>query len=486
MGLSAGLSDTPSPRTRFLSRIPVAAWISACIAALVCGTLFLAVYLSLEHQRQVLAEERKKLADVLLAHYVDTARVFLLNDDVLSLNLLLGEPPHLAGLKYVAVVDTRGIIAAHSDPTKVGSLFETAAKGANKPGAGRLAVDRASLPEATSLVDLTRPVVLGTRELGSVHVGVSVEQLRSGVKVDVATLLYPLLLFGALTAITVTGVCMFLRIRCERSVSSPISVAEQGAAVHRNIPIPTMPAGKVRHLAKAFRDAVCALRQRAFFPCQGGKRLQSRGNLDSVQVDGVGSGERDITRSQVAVLCAGIRGFREYAEARQPREVLRELNEYFSVAAENIVAHGGSIDKFLGDAVVAVFASSPLEPNHLERAIRSAVALQKALHGKGKQDNQLLKRIGIGISSGIVISGQIGTDLKKAYGAIGESFKAAYSLHLMAHPGGIVMSKEVYQGLEHLVSVEPLPPRRKVERFRSWESFRLLHLVGTKGNDSNS
>jgi len=82
MGLSAGLSDTPSPRTRFLSRIPFAAWISACIAALVCGTLFLAVYLSLEHQRQVLAEERKKLAGVLLAHYVDTARVFLLNDDV--------------------------------------------------------------------------------------------------------------------------------------------------------------------------------------------------------------------------------------------------------------------------------------------------------------------------------------------------------------------------------------------------------------------
>jgi adenylate cyclase len=149
------------------------------------------------------------------------------------------------------------------------------------------------------------------------------------------------------------------------------------------------------------------------------------------------------------------------------------------------VAHGGSIDKFLGDAVVAVFASSPLEPNHSERAIRSAVALQKDLHGRGKHDNQLLKRVGIGISSGVVISGQIGTDLKKAYGSIGESFKTAYSLHLMAHPGGIVMSKEVYRDVEHLVSVEPLPPRRKVERFRSWENFRLLDLVGTKGNGSN-
>ena len=485
MGLSAGFSDTPSPRTNLLSRIPFAARISACIAALVCGTLLLAVYVSLEHQTQVLAEERRKLAEVLLAQYVDTARVFLLNDDVLGLNLLLGEPLRMEGVRYVAVVDTRGIISAHSDPTKVGSLFETTGKRANESGAGRVSVDRSAGPDATSLVDLKKPVVFGARELGSVHMGVSLKQLRSGVKVDVVPLLYPLLLFGALTALTVTVVSMFLRIRCERSVTPPISAAEHAARVNRDVSIPTMPAGKLRDLAKAFRETVCAFRQSAF-PCQEGERSQSRGHLDSAQIDGVGSEGGEVTRSQVAVLCAGIRGFRESTEAREPQEVLRELNEYFSIAAANIVAHSGRIDKFLGDAVVAVFASSPLEPNHSERAIRSAVALQKALHGKEKQENQLLSRVGVGISSGVVISGQIGTDLKTTYGSIGESFKAAYSLHLMAHPGGIVMSKDVYHDVEHLVSVEPLPPRRKVERFRSWENFRLLDLVRTKGNDSRS
>lgn len=482
MASSRGPSDRPSPKRKPGSHVPFPVRISACIAALVCGTLFLAVYLSLEHQRQVLAKERRKLAEVLLAHYVDTARVFIVNEDLLGLSLLFGEPPHMEGLTYVAVVDTRGIITAHSDPTKVGSLFETAGKGANMPGAGHLFVDRTSHGDATSPVDLTRPVLFGGRELGSVHVGVSLKHLRSGLREDVVPLLYPLLLFGALTALTVTAVSMFLRKRREQSVSPPISAAEQGARVNHEVPIPTILAGKMGELAKAFREAVCALRQRAL-PCQEGERSQIRGNLDSVPVDGAGSEGGDITRSQVAVLCAGIRGFRECTEARKPREVLRDLNECFSIAAEIIVAHGGSIDKFVGDAVVAVFTSSPLEPNHSERAIRAAVALQKALHGEGKQDNPLVKRVGIGISSGVVISGQIGTDLKKAYGSIGESFKAAYSLHLMAHPGGIVMSREVYHGVEHLVSVEPLPPRRKVERFRSWESFRLLDLVGTKGND---
>jgi adenylate cyclase len=326
--------------------------------------------------------------------------------------------------------------------------------------------------------------MVGARELGSVHVGVSVKQLRSGGKEDVLPLLYPLLLFGALTALSAIMVSVFVRTRSERSVRLPIHAAEQGARVNHDVPIRTMPAGKLGDLATTFRETLCALRQRAFSR-QGSEPSQGRGNLDSVPVDDAASEGRDITRSQVAVLCAGIRGFRECAEAREPQEVLRELNEYFSIAAENIVAQGGSIDKFLGDAVVAVFASSPLEPNHLERAIRSAVALQKALHGEGKHDNQLLRRVGIGISSGVVISGQIGPDLKKAHGAIGESFKAAYSLHLMAHPGGIVISKEVYRGVEHLVSVEPLPPRRKVERFGSWENFRLLDMIGTKGNESN-
>jgi len=483
MGPSAGFSNTPSPRTRLLSRIPVASRIAACLAAFVCGTLFLAVYLPLENQRQLLEEDRRKLAEVVLAHYVDTARVFLLNDDVLGLNLLLGQPPHMEGLRYVAVVDTRGIITAHSDPTRVGSLFEKGDKGENKPGLARRSMDRSSLPEATSLVDLTKPVMFGATELGSVHVGISPKPLRSIVKEDVFPLLYPPLLFGALTALTVVAVSRLLRTRSERSVSPPISAAEHGARAKRAVSNPTSPAGKLEDLARAFLETLCSVPRRASLG-RGGERSAKRRNLDSVPIDSAEGDGQDITRSQVAVLCAGIRGFRQYAEAREPREVLRELNEYFSIAAESIVAHGGSIDKFLGDAVVAVFASSPLEADHSERAIRSAVALQKALHGEGKGNNQLLERVGIGISSGVVISGQIGTDLKKTYGAIGESFKAAYSLHLMAHPGGIVMSRDVYHGVEDLVSVEPLPPRRKVERFRSWENFRLLDLAGSKRNDS--
>jgi adenylate cyclase len=382
------------------------------------------------------------------------------------------------------VVDTQGIITAHSDPTKIGSRYETAGKRANESGAGRLSVDRSSLPDATGLVDLTRPIVFGARKLGSVHVGVSLRELRSGVNVDVVPLLYPLLLFGAFIALSVTAVAMFLRIRCERSVRLPMSAPEDATRANGDVPVTTMPAGKLGHLARAFQEAVCAFRQKAF-PCQEGEQSRSCGNLGGVQIDRGGSGGGEVTRSQLAVLCAGIRGFRECAEAREPGEVLRELNEYFSIAAEKIIAHGGNIDKFFGDALVAVFASSPLELNHSERAIRAAVALQKALHREGKLENQLLKRVGIGISSGVVISGQIGTDPKKTYGSIGDSFKAAYSLHLMAHPGGIVMSKGVYHDVEHLVSVEPLPPRKRVERLRSWESFRLLDLVGTKGNDPN-
>jgi hypothetical protein len=256
MGSSAGFSDRPTQRTTLLSRIRLAARNFAFVPALVCGTLFLALYLSLEQQRQVLAEERRKLAEVLLAQYVDTARVFMLNDDLLGLDLLLAEPSHMDGLRYVAVVDTRGIITAYSDRTKVGSRFETAGKRANEPGAGRLSVDRSSLTDGTGLVDLTTPIVFGARDLGSFHVGMSLKELRSRVNVDVVPLLYPLILFAALIALTVTAVSMFLRMRCERSVRMPIAAAEHATRVNHEVPIPTIPTNKLGDPAKAFRETV--------------------------------------------------------------------------------------------------------------------------------------------------------------------------------------------------------------------------------------
>ena len=144
--------------------------------------------------------------------------------------------------------------------------------------------------------------------------------------------------------------------------------------------------------------------------------------------------------------------------------------------------YGGYIDKFVGDAVIGAFESSLLHADHTERAVRAAVAMQNALRHASKNGNQLLRMVGIGISAGVVLSGHIGSHTKREYTFIGESFKVAYSLNIMAGPGEIVMSRDVYQLIDHVVSVEPLPPRETMDRTEPWENFRLQNIVETKND----
>jgi adenylate cyclase len=182
----------------------------------------------------------------------------------------------------------------------------------------------------------------------------------------------------------------------------------------------------------------------------------------------------ELKRNQVSVLFIGIKGFRAYAEERDPEGLQEDLNQYLSIAAKVIEENGGYLDKLIGDAVIAVFGNSPMASDHANRAVKVAIDLQDAFRESGDGGNGLLSRVGIGISSGVVLSGCVGTGAKKELTFIGESFRTAYSLNVLAGAGEIIVSKDAYQLLDNQISVEPLPPREILQRTKSWESFRLL------------
>jgi class 3 adenylate cyclase len=89
----------------------------------------------------------------------------------------------------------------------------------------------------------------------------------------------------------------------------------------------------------------------------------------------------------------------------------------------------------------------------------------------------LFCRVGIGIRSGVVLTGPIGPQEKNGYPFIGKSSKATYSLNVMANSGEIVTSKEVYQSIEDFLCAEPLPLREIKPRTGSWEDFRVHHRI---------
>jgi class 3 adenylate cyclase len=441
--------------------------------------LLASVHLSVKHQAEIVYGETMRTAEILLQRYSDTAKILLLNDDGLALSLLVKEPPDLAGLTYVAVADPQGTIIAHSDPMRVGAVLDEAL---HTEKHGGLRQQSYVLPEGGQVMDISSPIVFGDRKLGFIHLGLSVAISRAKSHETAAYLLYRLLPLGGIVSLIATGISLFLSRRFARSPSTRGSSSGELSGGNHEFERAASPCSERGAAAQPFAETAPTLPGRPVtdqksFEALAAMSSPGRSNHgDSLQLQA-------ITRNQVTVLFAGIRGFKEYAEARAPGEVWRDLNEYFSIAADTISTHGGYIDKFIGDAVVAVFESSPLDPNHSERAIRSAVAMQKTLHTEGNPDNQLLGRVGIGISSGVVVSGQIGADAHWTYASIGESFKAAYSLNLRAHPGEVVISKDVYQLVQQLVSVEPLPPQEKVDRSHPWENFRLVAVVDKKGHD---
>ena len=137
----------------------------------------------------------------------------------------------------------------------------------------------------------------------------------------------------------------------------------------------------------------------------------------------------------VTVLFSDIRGFTTFSEKLSAHEVVEMLNAYFTRVCEPILANGGTVDKYIGDAVMAVFGSPVTQSDHARRAVRAAVGMAREADGfkewmsKRFPDRGLAEfRIGVGLFSGEAIIGDIGTPKRKEFTAIGDTVNAASRL----------------------------------------------------------
>lgn len=185
-------------------------------------------------------------------------------------------------------------------------------------------------------------------------------------------------------------------------------------------------------------------------------------------------------RNPITVLFASVKGFRSYADATLPDDLMRNLKEIFSIASRNVIGYGGHIEKYQGESLTGVFGAPSDLADHSRRAVRAAVSIQKALQEASEEGNELLRKVSIGISTGVVLSGQVPSGETSSPFYVGEIFEEAASLNRAAREGEIVISRDVYQSVQNLVGVEPLPPLGAVGTRGAWEAFRLLRIEERK------
>ncbi len=171
----------------------------------------------------------------------------------------------------------------------------------------------------------------------------------------------------------------------------------------------------------------------------------------------------------ITVLFADIRGFTSFSEKESPEKVVGLLNRYFSAMTEIIFEHGGTLDKFIGDELMALFGAPTAGPEDALNAVKAAVKMQKRvalLNTELRNEGLGEISIGIGLHTGVATIGYIGSERRSEYTAIGDTVNVASRLQANAAGGQILMSEATAAASGNLIPVnqrEPLSVKNRVQ-----------------------
>jgi adenylate cyclase len=187
-------------------------------------------------------------------------------------------------------------------------------------------------------------------------------------------------------------------------------------------------------------------------------------------------------RVDVTVLVSDVRGFTALSEGMEPDDVVRMLNDMFGAFVPIIFKHDGTVDKYVGDAVLAVFGSPEPDDRQAEKAVRAGLEMQEAvrsLEAEWARRGLPACRVGIGINSGEALHGFIGTPERMEYTVIGDVVNRAARYCDGAGGGEVIISKAVHEHIFHLVEVTPKTLKTKhPEREPDLEAYVVSRWTG--------
>ena len=201
-----------------------------------------------------------------------------------------------------------------------------------------------------------------------------------------------------------------------------------------------------------------------FFPPATIKRIEQSRNV------GLGAIETEVT-----ALFSDISSFTAISSLMEPREVVDMLNEYFPVMSEIVFKYEGTLEKYIGDALMAVWGAPFRHENDVDRAVRAAIEMQQAMRSLNEGWKGRFREISIhiGLNTGKVAAGNIGSEKYIQYATIGDATNVAARICNVAEGGEIVLSESTLQQLKEQYRVERLPPTRVKGKEEPLTLYRL-------------
>lgn len=186
-------------------------------------------------------------------------------------------------------------------------------------------------------------------------------------------------------------------------------------------------------------------------------------------------------RKTVTSLFADIRDFTGHSETRSPEKVVAQLNEFFSEMVGVITRHGGTLDKFIGDAIMATFGVPAEHPDDPLRAVEAALDMRDSLtilRAKWRREDVRPFKIGIGVNTGDAVAGNVGSVDRMEYTVIGDSVNTAARIEQLTkkYRVDIIISDNTYKLVKDSVRVRPLGRARFHGKSETMHIYELLAL----------
>ncbi len=411
---------------------------SALLASLLLAGFVGLALIATRHERSALEVEIGKRARALADNLAGAAKEPLLGveqrefDAELVLERIVAEAGDGEGVVAARILGRSQEVVASLHPEEQGQPGPAQPEGAAARASGRARILRADAPIVYSGVPIgTAQIELDLRVL--VDPVVESNTLTLGLAAAVVAALGLAAGFG-FTAFLVGPL---------RRLRAGVEALSRGDLEMR---VPPTSRDEVGELTRAFNQMGDSLLQKQRIQNAFGRYVNDyvlNRLLEGPEDDPTAGMEREIT-----ILFADIRRFTRLSEGMKANDVVRLLNEIFQLVSDAILERGGTIDKFIGDSVMAYFGAPVSQTDHPWRAVEAARDITRVMQERnrraraGKPDAVPVE-IGIGIHTGVVVVGNIGSDRRTDFTAIGDAVNVAHRLEKLALPGQTLVSEAV-------------------------------------------
>ena len=452
--------------------MPLKLKLSLVITVVLAMTVVLLSAMLLRQQQNALTAEMVKRGLTIAQNLAASAKNPLVGDDEPTLNLLVKEALKDPDVAYVAITDEKGRALAHSDMHLVGRPLERPEQ--LKPLGSELLVQTYAA-DGADVIDFSIPLSFRQVPVGALYLGVSQRANAAAL----ARARYNAIFVSVTMVLLGIGGAFALGTVLSRPISRLMegtrAIADGNYAITLHVP----SRDEIGELTQSFNEMAASLREKDAI-----KRAFTRYVAREVVTEILKDPDKIVLtgeRREVTVLFCDVRGFTSISERLSPEEVVSLLNAFYTLMIDTTFKHDGTLDKFLGDGVMAVFGAPIFHPDHSVRALRTALAMQAGIRELSAQrvaEGKAPLKIGIGVNAGSAVAGNVGTEARMEYTVIGDSVNLAARLESYAKAGQILISAATYALVKKAIDARPLG-RMKVRGKE--DELDVYEVLGVRG-----